>query len=200
MDRFSSAVFVPVQAAPGGRTVIDWRGIPLAVPHAFDRVPPRTRMPIARRWEESGSFFLKLVHPERGTTIDYAIRCLFNPVVNGQTEHRLYAFLEIAPHCPGGGESVPVWTVVERVEQNAIETLTDEAIAAQQPFIGEIIEHRYTAPRAAVEAAFGVMAPWQNPDWGDEGNLHLVCVKCLSVMADDAVFCVSCGTRRVTAP
>lgn len=190
---FSIAVMVPVQAE-GGRTVIDWRGIPLAVPFAFDPLPPATRMPIAKRWEESGAPFLKLVHPHRGTTVDYAVRCLFNPTVNGAPSTRLYAFLEIAPHCPG---NPPVWTVVERIDRDTIETLTPEAVAAEQALIETIIENRLGVPREAIEAAFGTMSPWSNPDWGDEGNLHLVCTGCLAALRRREGFCAHCGREVI---
>ena len=194
---FSHSVMVPVQTdQPLGasrRLVIDWRGIPLAVPYRFDEVSPRLRMPIAKCWREKEHFLLKLVHPSKGTTVDYAVRCLFNSQKDDQPTERVFAFLEIAPGCPGGGDTVPVWTLVERLDSTAIMTLTPDEISEQQAFIEEIVEKHLAAPAEAIEATFGKMLPWENPEWGEPGNLHLVCVGCLGPLNDPGQMCPNCS-------
>ncbi|HEV7238284.1 MAG TPA: hypothetical protein VGQ36_03515 [Thermoanaerobaculia bacterium] len=52
-------------------------------------------MKIAKHWEESGGFFVKLVDPRFGTTVDYAIRSLSNPVANGQRTNRVERYPRI---------------------------------------------------------------------------------------------------------
>ena len=194
---FSHSVMVPVQTdqplGASGRLVIDWRGIPLAVPYRFDEISPRQRMPIAKCWREKEHFLLKLVHPSKGTTVDYAVRCLFNPEKDGQPTERVFVFLEMAPGCPGGGDTVPVWTVVERLDSTAILTLAPDEIYDQQTFIEEIVDKGLTAPAEAIEATFGKMLPWENPDWGDQGNLHLVCVRCLGPLNEAGQMCLNCS-------
>ena len=190
---FSHRVMVPVQAqkplGESGRIVIDWRGIPLAVPYRFDEIPPGNRIRIVKRWQEFGNYFLKLAHPGKGTTVDYAIRCLFNPEKDGSVTHRIFSFLEIAPGCPGGGETVPVWTLVERLDATTILTLYPDEILEQKMILEEIVKYRLAAPLEAIEAAFGAMPPWENPDWGDEGNIHLVCVNCFRPLTEQGQTC-----------
>jgi hypothetical protein len=190
---FSHRVMVPVQAhkpfGESGRIVIDWRGIPLAVPYRFDEIPPGHKIRIVKLWQERGNFFLKLAHPGKGTTVDYTIRCLFNPEKDGFATQRVFAFLEMAPGCPGGGETVPVWTVVERLDATTILTLYPDEMLEQKMIIAEIIQNHLAAPLEAIEAAFGVMPTWENPDWGDEGNIYLVCVQCFRPLSEQGQTC-----------
>jgi hypothetical protein len=194
--QFSCSVMVPVQSdgpsGASGRIVIDWRGIPLAVPYHFDGIAPGQRMPIAKCWDEGGNFMVKLVRPGKGTTVDYAIRCLFNPTNGEVRTNRLFAFLEMAPGCPKQDQTVPVWTVVEVMRPAAILVLEPEEIERERSFIEEIVEKRLSVPRDAIEATFGEMRPWTNPDWGDDGNIHLVCVKCLESLPESGAVCPRC--------
>lgn len=193
---FSHLVMVPVQAddspRPGAYTIIDWRGIPLATPFQYDSILPDQRVPLAKKWHERGCFFLKLVHPSKGTTVDYVIRCLFNPRGESTRPPRIFVFLEMAPGAAGGGETVPVWTVVEVLGPDAVRTLTEEETRSQWEEIQTIVGKQLGVPDEAVMATFGQMPPWENPDWGDEGNIHLACIRCCQPVPRAGIPCSRC--------
>src|SRR5436190_482798 len=135
-DLFSPYIMVPVQAEsamPGqARTLLDWRGIPLAVPYRFDSVQPGETMRIVKRWKEGKNIFLKLAHPLKGTTVDYTVRSLFNPSESTPSvTKRIFCFMEIGPGCPEAGKTVPVWTVVEVLRPDNIRTLSMAEINTQ---------------------------------------------------------------------
>lgn len=182
---FSSSLYFPVQIDFSGgvrvRVVPDWRGIPIVLPHGFDEVPAGARVRIAKRFCEADHHMLKLVHPTKGTTVDYAIRCLFNPPHRDRQSPRpVWAFLEMAPGLPPVGRVIPPWVVVSRLDRDTIETLPMAELAPCSAFISRIVEQRLSSPPEAIAAAFGDMPPWTNPDWRDPGNLHRVCVACLA--------------------
>jgi hypothetical protein len=197
----SHFVMFPVQgerrSGPVGM-VLDWRGIPLADPFQFDAIGPNQSVRIVKRWQEGHHVFLKLVHPTKGTTVDYAVRWLFHPRLQAAAPptERVFTFLEIAPGCPGAGESVPVWTVVERLSLTELRTLSPEEIQAEQDMIDTIVNEKPGVSLEALDGAFGPLESWQNPDWGDPGNIHLVCPLCLGPLADGVVSCPDCAPPR----
>jgi hypothetical protein len=198
---------VPVQGewpsgatGSSGRVVIEWRGIPLANPFQFDTVGPNQVVPIVKRWREGPLVCLKLVHPTKGTTVDYVVRCLFNPRLAGTPTQQVFAFLEFFPGCPGVDESVPVWTAVERLSSTAIRTLGPEEVHAQQAMIDTIVNEQLGVPLEVLEQAFGPLESWQNPDWGEPGNIHRVCTQCLKPLADAVVSCPDCAPPRPAEP
>jgi pSer/pThr/pTyr-binding forkhead associated (FHA) protein len=106
------------------------------------------------------------------------------------SRYRTYAFLEMPPGLSGA----PVWTVVEVLDGgNAVRSLTVEETKAEQDMIGDIIKNRLEIPAEGIIRAFGEIPLWQNPDYGDESNLHLVCVKCLQPLAALGQACPRCG-------
>jgi hypothetical protein len=179
--------------------VLDWRGIPLAQPFQFDAIGPGQTLRIAKGWREGAHPFIKLVHPEKGTTIDYAVRCLFNPVEGGQQVRRLLAFLEVAPNCPGAKDVVPPWTVTEVIARDALRTVSPEELKAQRPIVDDIIQNQLGVPFEAIERTFGPMPPWENPDYGDPGNLRLLCLMCLGPVVEQGR-CPSCAAPAVEPP
>src|SRR5687768_15739913 len=197
-DLFSYYIMVPAQPAlaelAATRTVIDWRGIPLANPYHFDRLEPGSSVPVIRRFTEKNQYFLKLAHPELGTTTDYSIRSLFNPQENPNS---VCAFLELGPGCPEAGVTIPVWAVVEVLNKDALRLLTWQEVHRNWPTIWDTIRHKLGAPPAAIRALFGNFPEWTNPDYGDPGNIHRVCVKCFAQINSSGK-CDHCDPQPVT--
>ncbi|MEW6730342.1 MAG: hypothetical protein AB1489_03285 [Acidobacteriota bacterium] len=197
---FSNQLVFPIQLDAAmraqARTIIEWRGIPLAIPYRFDMVAEQRQVKIVKHWREGNNFFLKLVHPDKGTTIDYAIRYLFNPVSTDLTDCKhTWVFLEIGPNCPTAGQSIPVWVVVQVVDKSTLLTLSIPQLETQQSLIKQIVEERLTISAQAIVATFGEMLDWCNPDYGDPGNLHLVCRRCLRLVKE-AGECIACQSIR----
>jgi hypothetical protein len=105
----------------------------------------------------------------------------------------------MAPGCPEGGKTVAVWTVVEVVNPGVVRTLGPAEIDADQAMINEIIERRLCSPPEAAEATFGAFASWRNPDYGEPGNLHLVCVGCLGPLTAAEAACPDCARPRTVS-
>lgn len=202
-ELYSPYVMVPAQLTfqegKAARTVIDWRGVPLASPYRFDYIQMGEYIRIARRWSEDSNLLLKLVHPQLGTTVDYAVRCIFNPEENGIPSKRLFAFLEIAPGCPEAGKTIPVWVVVEIHRPDLVRSLTREEVQYCWPQIVNIIQNRLSSPPEAAQAVLGEFPQWENPDYGDPGNIHLVCLQCLSPIQEPGR-CATCNTPTRMAP
>jgi hypothetical protein len=159
----------------------------------MDPVPEGQHVRVVARFHEADrNCFLKLVHPFRGTTVDYAVRSLFMASTAPGRPPAPLAFLELAPGLPAPPGSVPVWTVVEVAHADLVRTLWVQEAMAVRPIVDRIIAQREQAPYPQMALAFGEFPFWRNPACGAPGNFSLVCLRCMAPRADHQP-CPRCG-------
>jgi hypothetical protein len=189
------AVPVQLEDPASQRVYIEWRGLALASPPTLEMVSPFTRVPIARRWTEIDEPFLKLIHPDKGTQVDYIVRWIT------KTSSACFALLELAPGWPSEG-SPPYQTIVEVLDRDMLWTLTADEFSRALPVLQTDINIRGVWPKQEAEQVFGDMPDWLSPRFRaesviDEEAREVRCFHCEEPIQDSFVACPYCGASRV---
>lgn len=85
-----------------------------------------------------------------------------------------------------------MWAVAEVVRPDLVRSLTVEEVQADWNVIWNIIETRKTSSPEEAEALFGPFPVWQNPDYGNPGNIHHLCLQCFNPIEEQGK-CSSCN-------
>ncbi len=192
------AVPVQLEDPASQRVYIEWRGLALASPPALEMVSPFTRVPIARRWMEQSEPLLKLVHPDKGTQVDYIVRWIT------KTSSACFALLELAQGWPGE-QSAPYQTIVEVLDRDMLWTLTADEFSRALPVLQTDINIRGVWPKSESEEVFGEMADWLSPQFRAESAVkeearEVRCFECEEPIQESFVACPYCGAARLAPP